>query len=83
MTAVGKIFKPALRHRAIEEVFASELEAVSELVASIDVRVEEDKTYGTTARVTAEPAAGADPAELRRRIDSVLGHYTVRYLVSV
>lgn len=83
VTAVGKIFKPALRHRAIQEVFASELEAVSDLVASIEVRVEEDGTHGTTARVTAEPAAGADPAEVRRRIDAILGHYTVRYVLSV
>ncbi len=83
VTAVGKIFKPALRHRAIEEVFASELEAVSDLVASIEVRVEEDKTHGTTALVTAEPAAGADPGEIRRRIDAILGHHTVRYVVSV
>ena len=34
------------------------------------------------ARVEAA-AAGAEEAEIRARIDSLLGHYTVRYQVSV
>jgi fatty-acyl-CoA synthase len=83
VTAVGKIFKPALRHRAIAAVFASELGALSEEVDSFDVRVEEDKVHGTTAYVTAEVASGADQARLRERIDAILGHYTVRYVVNL
>ena len=63
VTAVGKIFKPALRHQAIREVFTAELEALSDLVESIDVVVREEKTHGTTAYVTAEPAAGVDRGE--------------------
>jgi len=83
MTAVGKIFKPALRHRAIRDVFLAELETLGELVESIDVSVREDKIHGTTAYVTAVPCAGADEAEIRGRVDAVLGHYTVRYQVSL
>jgi fatty-acyl-CoA synthase len=79
VTAVGKIFKPELRHRAIREVFLSELEALSELVESIDVAVSEDKAHETTAYVTAAPAAGVDESEIRERLDAILGHYTVRY----
>jgi fatty-acyl-CoA synthase len=82
VTAVGKIFKPALRHRAIEGVFVSELRALSDEVESIDVRVEEDKVHGATAYVTAEVASGADQPRIRERIDEILGHYTVRYVVS-
>jgi fatty-acyl-CoA synthase len=78
MTAVGKIFKPALRHQAIRDVFVSELETLADLVESIDVSVREDKIHGTTAYVTAEPAVGADQAKIRERVDSILGHYTVR-----
>jgi fatty-acyl-CoA synthase len=82
VTAIGKIFKPALRHHAIEEVFVSELEVLSDLVQSIDVHVEEDKIHGTTAYVSAEIAVGADQAKIRERIDAILGHYTVRYVAS-
>lgn len=81
VTAVGKIFKPALRHRAIRDVFTAELEALSDLVESIGVVVEEDKTYGATAYVTAAPSAGVDEAKVRQRIDAILGPYTVRYQV--
>jgi fatty-acyl-CoA synthase len=83
VTAVGKIFKPALRHRVIKDVFVSELEALSDLVASVDVSVKEDRIHGTTAYVTAEPAAGADEAKIRLRLDSLLGHYTIRYEASI
>ena len=83
MTAIGKIFKPALRHRAIEEVFVSELEALSDLTKQIGVAVREDKIHGTTAYLTAVPATGADEVMIRERIDSILGHYTVRYEVSL
>ena len=83
VTAIGKIFKPALRHHAIRDVFASELEALSDLVESIDVVVREEKIHGTTAYVTVEPAAGVGESKIRERADAILGHYTVRYQVSI
>jgi fatty-acyl-CoA synthase len=81
VTAVGKIFKPALRHLAIREVFTAELQALSDLVESIDVVVREEKTHGTTAYLTVLPAPGVDEATIRQRVDGILGHYTVRYEV--
>lgn len=83
VTAVGKIFKPALRHRAIRDVFVAELEALSDLVERLEVEVREDKIHGTTAYLAATPAAGADEATIRARIDSILGRHTVRYEVSI
>jgi len=83
VTAVGKIFKPALRHRAIRDVFVSELEAISDLTERLEVDVREDKIHGTTAHLAATPAAGADEATIRGRIDSILGQHTVRYEVSI
>jgi fatty-acyl-CoA synthase len=83
VTAVGKIFKPALRHRAIEDVFVSELEVMSDLTEQIDIAVVEDKIHGTTAQLTVVPAAGADEAMIRRRIDSILGQHTVRYEMNI
>jgi fatty-acyl-CoA synthase len=82
-TAVGKIFKPALRHRAISEVFAAELRDLSDLARSIEVVVREEKTHGTTAYVTAEPVGGVDAAKIRERVDALLGGYTVHYELSV
>jgi len=82
LTGVGKIFKPALRHQAIKDVFASELEALSDLVESIDLIVKEDKIHGTTVYVTARAAAAEDPERIREGIDAILGQYTVRYEVS-
>ncbi len=70
MTAVGKIFKPALRHRAIRDVFAAELRSLSDLVESIDVIVREEKIHGTTAYLTAEArrrrGSGEDTRARRR-----------------
>jgi fatty-acyl-CoA synthase len=81
ITAVGKIFKPALRHHAIREVFAAELRALSDLVQSIEVVVREEKTHGTIAYLTAELAGGVDAQTLRERVDALLGGYTVHYEV--
>ena len=56
VTAVGKIFKPALRHRAIEYVLGRTL-AEHGIDASISVA--EDKQQGTLARIKVNPAAEA------------------------
>ncbi|MBI4831967.1 MAG: AMP-binding protein, partial [Candidatus Lindowbacteria bacterium] len=83
MTAVGKIFKPALRYDAIKEVFETELASLSDTAESIDVAVKEDKVHGTLALVTAKPRHGLSEQTLRDRIASLLGHYTVRYEVRI
>jgi acyl-CoA synthetase (AMP-forming)/AMP-acid ligase II len=58
-TAVGKVFKPALRKMAITRVYGAALAA-----ADIDAEIEivEDKTRGLTARIA--PLDGADEAEI-------------------
>lgn len=56
LTAVGKIFKPALRHRAIEQVLCSALE---EAGISARITVGEDQVAGTIARVHAPAASHA------------------------
>jgi fatty-acyl-CoA synthase len=79
LTAVGKIFKPALRYDAIRDVFLSEFEALRDQIESIDVEAREDKVHGTVAHVAVRPAAGTDPAGLREHIEAILGQFTVRY----
>ncbi len=83
VTAVGKIFKPALRYDAIKKVFDADLEALSELAESIEVTVKEDKIHGTVAIIAVKPKATADEANIREHIDEILGHYTVHYEVSI
>jgi len=83
MTAVGKIFKPALQYDAVKEVFTRDLEEVGGLTDSLEIVVKEDKVHGTAAVVTVKPAAGVSEDQLRERIDSILGHYTVHYEVHI
>lgn len=66
-TAVGKVFKPALRKLAIARVLSAALEGTG---ASV-VEVAEDRRKGLTARVARAP--GTDEAEVAKR----LGEFTV------
>lgn len=83
VTAVGKIFKPALRYDAIRRVFDAELAKLSDLVESIDVQVGEHKVHGTIAYIIAKPTSSTDVTTLRRQIDDILGRFTVHYEVTV
>ncbi|TRZ64434.1 MAG: acyl-CoA synthetase [Rhodocyclaceae bacterium] len=68
VTAVGKIFKPALRHRAIEHVLGS---ALQEIGITATVSVSEDKLAGTLARIRA-------PAASRTQARELLDKFTVK-----
>ncbi len=83
VTAIGKIFKPALRYDAIKKVFDAELAQLADITESIDVTVKEHKIHGTTANITAKPVAGTDAESLRHHINDILGHFTVHYEVGV
>jgi fatty-acyl-CoA synthase len=83
LTGVGKIFKPALRYDAIKDVFEADLKALDKLAESVDVVVKEDKIHGTLAVVTVKPGAGVSEGEIRKRINELLGQYTVRYEVMI
>jgi hypothetical protein len=66
-TAVGKIFKPALRKMAITRIYSA---ALAEAGIKADIKVVEDKTRGLVARVT--PRDGAAEADL----GAALGQFT-------
>ncbi len=83
VTAVGKIFKPALRYDAIKRIFDVELAQLADLVECIEVRVREHKVHGTIALVTAEPTSCTDATTLRREIEDILGRFTIHYEVTV
>ena len=68
LTAVGKVFKPALRRMAVARVLNDELKGSARVT-----EVVEDKAAGMTARIACMP--GADRDAVARR----LGEYAVRW----
>jgi len=83
LTGVGKIFKPALRYDAIKQVFEAELQSLADIADSVEVTVREDKTHGTLALIKVKPTKGISEEQLRDRINSLLGQFTVRYEVKI
>jgi fatty-acyl-CoA synthase len=70
VTAVGKIFKPTLRYRAIEKVYGAALAAAG---IAAKIAVGHDPAEGTTACVTL-----VDPAH-KAMAEKALARYTVRF----
>jgi fatty-acyl-CoA synthase len=83
LTAVGKIFKPALRWDATKRAYEEELKALGDLAESVDVSVAEDKVHGTKAVIKVKPAPGADPELIKSRIPEILSRHTVHYEIIV
>jgi len=81
LTAVGKIFKPRLRWDATRRVYEQELKALGDMALSVEVDVAEDKVHGTKAAIRIKQAQGADPEEIRKRVQEILARYTVRHEV--
>jgi len=50
---------------------------------SVEVKVAEDKLHGSLATVTVKPAVGVSRQEIENKVDDILGHYTVRYIVQI
>jgi fatty-acyl-CoA synthase len=83
LTAVGKIFKPALRWDATKRIYEQELEKLGGLAAKVEVSVSEDKVHGTLARIKITAAAEADKEAIRAKVPEILARYTVKYEVVV
>jgi fatty-acyl-CoA synthase len=80
---VGKIFKPALRWKAIQKVYQVELEALGDLAESVEVAVSEDKVYGSLAAITIKAAPQATEDQIKDKVNEILARYTVKYNVEV
>jgi fatty-acyl-CoA synthase len=79
LTLVGKIFKPALKWDIIKQVFLGELKALGEMAANVEVQVGEDKIHGTRAEVTVQVAKGVSEDDVKKKVDELLGAFTVSY----
>lgn len=77
-TAVGKLFKPALRRREIAEAYR---EAVVEApgVQDADVDAVADSTYGTLVQIHGTVDPSREPADVRSLVEDRLAHYTTEY----
>jgi fatty-acyl-CoA synthase len=79
LTAVGKIFKPALKWDVIKRTYEKELAKLGELAESLEISVGEDKIYGTNASIKIKPASGVGAETVRKRASKILANYTVHY----
>ena len=77
LTAVGKIFKPALRWDATKKIYEEELAGMSDMAASMDVSVVEDKVHGTNVTVKIKPAAGVEASAVEEKARELLSRYTL------
>jgi fatty-acyl-CoA synthase len=79
LTLVGKIFKPALKWDIIKQVFQGELEALGDMAENMEVQVTEDKIHGSLATITIKMAKGTSADDVKKRVDELLGAFTVSY----
>jgi len=83
LAPVGKVFKPALRWQAIQQVYARELSALGDMASAVEINVGEDKRHGAMARIKVTPASGVDASAIENRVNALLARYTVRYAVEI
>lgn len=83
LTAVGKIFKLALRWDATKQVYEKELAGLGDLADSVTVEVGGHKIHGTSATIRIKPAPGADSESIKKRVPEILARYTIHYKMVV
>lgn len=83
LTAIGKIFKPALKFDAIERVFQDELKQLQDEFISLDVKAHEDKVHGTLVTILCRITENGNETEVESKIKKILAPYTVRYEVDI
>ena len=84
VTAVGKIFKPSLRHDATRRAIQAALAPLSAEGITIEVEVLPHERHGTLTRVTAQSGPSMTGEQVRERIAVLLapfiGYREVRVL---
>ncbi len=77
LTAVGKIFKPALVRREIEYVYQREIEAL-DMAENVQINAGSDVVHGILVKIRIE-APEAIRQQLREAIDQSLQRFPVKY----
>lgn len=83
LTAIGKIFKPALRWDSIKRIYEQELKALGDEGSVEEVIVKDHKLHGTAAYLTIKAASGIDQEQIKSRVADILGRYTVYYELTI
>ena len=78
MTAIGKIFKPALRQRAIEQAYSEALQALTGACRSVSVKARQ-VAGGLTAEIRI--AGAAEPMAIELRVKELLARFAVPFEV--
>jgi len=78
VTEVGKIFKPRLVRRELEDAYGRELAAIAG-VREVRVEAIPDKSYGTLARVSVKAHPGYQKEALQEEIVGAVGRYATAY----
>lgn len=81
LSAVGKIFKPALRYDGIKRVYHSELEVLAPMIKGLKLEVKEDKVYGTLALIEIQPSSPQLKEKIEKTIKESLGKFSVHYQI--
>ncbi|MFZ1755778.1 MAG: acyl-CoA synthetase [Caldilineaceae bacterium] len=76
LTAVGKVYKPALFHKQAEEVLREEVKQVPGVI-SLHVQADVDKRLGTVAYIEVTTRSGVDNQAMAAALHSVLGSYAI------
>lgn len=77
LTAVGKIYKPALYHEQVEDALRSEVKKVAGVI-SLTVNADMDKRLGTVVHVDVTTRSGVEPEEMAATLRGILGQYPAR-----
>ena len=78
LSAVGKIFKPALRHDATRRVYRAALEPLAARVAGLEVEVGEHPRHGTLARIVVRPGEASEE-QVEEEVGRLLGRFAVHF----
>ena len=82
LTAVGKIYKPALHHEQVEEVLREDVKKVAGVI-SLHVKADVDKRLGTVAQIEVTTRSGVDPRDMATALKTALAGYALHYRLSV
>ena len=81
VTAVGKVFKPELRHDVAKRVLEATLRGVGDGAVSFEVSVGADPRHGTLATVIATPRRAGDRS-LESAVREALDRLSIRYEIT-
>lgn len=81
LTAVGKVFKPALRWDAIKRKFEKELSVLGDTGVLEKISVGEHKKHGTCASIMIKLGTNIPAKDLKKQVSIILSKYSIYYEV--